>query len=50
MPRIDPKKTRANYVRDGAWCPGCGLYAHCNNGRHRTDCTADPPPIIPPKE
>jgi hypothetical protein len=24
------------------WCPGCGLYAHCNSGQHRGDCTAQP--------
>lgn len=34
---------------DSVWCPGCGLWARVNGGRHRDDCTADPKPSIEPK-
>lgn len=39
MPKIKAVQTASNHLDDGAWCPGCGLYAHVNDGRHRADCT-----------
>lgn len=41
MPRITAAQMSGNHHIDGAWCPGCGLYAHVNGGTHRADCTKD---------
>lgn len=40
MPRITGKKMAGNHLVSPDWCPGCGLYAFVNEGRHRDDCTA----------
>lgn len=52
MPKITSSQMAGNHRITGDWCPGCGLYAYVNDGRHRADCTlgvkhraGDGPPI-----
>jgi hypothetical protein len=39
MPKITARQMTSNHRITGDWCPGCGLYAFCNGGQHRADCT-----------